>query len=151
MNTFELDFADSIGWSALRWACYGQDKSTVEYLIQKEANVGLKDEAGDTTLIWALGKRGTYASHADLIILNEGSVRAENEILTTISNARPSDTYTIKKEKVKLYGEGSLQPALVYERHFLRQQTHQGKVRHAIPRRPRAIEDKCRDHRAFNW
>ncbi|KAI1178340.1 hypothetical protein F4777DRAFT_114476 [Nemania sp. FL0916] len=68
-ETSMLDIVDSIGWSALRWACYGGEKCTVENLIKRGANVDIKDTRGDTTLTWALWSRPTNLNFGNATIV----------------------------------------------------------------------------------
>ncbi|KAI9667893.1 MAG: hypothetical protein M1821_000713 [Bathelium mastoideum] len=99
MKPLDLDISDSFGWSALRWACYGRENAIVKYLIECGANISIMDRAGNTPLMWALGKRATHTFYENLTIttkpLDSFSLDLDPETLSTASSSLDSSAKSL--------------------------------------------------------
>lgn len=50
----DIDHEDSNGWTSLRWAVFGERRTSLDYLINNGSKTDQRDKNDGTTLMWAL-------------------------------------------------------------------------------------------------
>ena len=74
--SFEVDYVDSRGRSALSWAALKGDSKAVSLLVEAGANVNISDSEGNTPLIYSV--QGKYTSCMRILLKAGADAKAKN-------------------------------------------------------------------------